>query len=154
MPATNLPLPMLQAIRRGQGKQVTADAALKVMMPVGDMVEEIRKGTADEKGLFALLEFFTFIYGVYTEALQKTKDKSKPLLEERCADIAKAANLTHELLLKVKAGGRAVCNLQQLDCIDKAYDIAVNAHEVLPEYAFIAAYRRQQKYVQERSNRK
>src|SRR5690625_6315992 len=96
MPATNLPLPMLQAIRRGQGKQVTADAALKVMMPVGDMVEEIRKGTADEKGLFALLEFFTFIYGVYTEALKKTSDNSKPLLEERCADIAKAANLTQD----------------------------------------------------------
>jgi len=154
MPETNLPLPMLQAIRRGQGKPVSASAALKVMLPVGDMVDEIRKGTADVKGLFALLEFFTFIYGAFVETIPKASAKSRPLLEERCADIAKAANLTHELLLKVKAGGRAACNLQQLDCIDKAYDIAVNAHEVLPEYAFIAAYRRQQKYLQERSNKK
>src|SRR5690625_2673159 len=154
MSAENLPLPMLQAIRRGQGKQVTADAALKVMMPVGDMVDEIRKGTADAQGLFSLLEFFTFIYGAFAESMPKASTESRPLLEERCEDIAKAANLTHELLLKVKEGGRAACNLQQLDCIDKAYDIAVNAHEVLPEYAFIAAYRRQQKYIQERSNRK
>src|SRR5690625_4889090 len=147
MSAENLPLPMLQAIRRGQDKPVSADAALKVMLPVGDMVDEIRKGTADAQGLFALLEFFTFIYGAYTEALQKTKDKSKPLLKERCDDIAKAANLTHELLLKVKAGGRAACNLQQLDCIDKAYDIAVNAHEALPEWVFIKAYRHQEAFM-------
>src|SRR5690625_3643658 len=150
MPAINLPLPMLQAIRRGQGKQVTADAALKVMLPVGDMVDEIRKGTADAQGLFALLEFFTFIYGAFAEAMPKTSAKSRPLLEERCADIAKAANLTHELLLKVKAGGRAACNLQQLDELDEAYGIAVNAHEVLPEWTFIAAYRHQQRYIQER----
>src|SRR5690625_6609164 len=102
MSAENLPLPMLQVIRKGQGKQVTADAALKVMLPVGDMVDEIRKGTADAQGLFALLEFFTFIYGVYTEALQKTKDKSKPLLKERCAELAKAAELTLDLLKKVR----------------------------------------------------
>lgn len=147
MSAENLPLPMLQAIRRGQGKPVSAGAALKVMLPVGDMVDEIRKGTADAQGLFALLEFFTFIYGAYTEALQKTKDKSKPLLKERCDDIAKAANLTHELLLKVKAGGRAACNLQQLGCIDKAYDIAANAHEALPEWVFIKAYRHQEAFM-------
>src|SRR5690625_4102378 len=147
MSADNLPLPMLQVIRKGQGKQVTADAALKVMMPVGDMVDEIRKGTADAQGLFALLEFFTFIYGAYVEAMAKATKESRPLLEERCADIAKAANLTHELLLKVKAGGRAACNLQQLDCIDKAYSIAVNAHEALPEWVFIKAYRHQEAFM-------
>jgi len=147
MSAENLPLPMLQVIRKGQGKQVTADAALKVMLPVGDMVDEIRKGTADAQGLFALLEFFTFIYGVYTEALQKTKDKSKPLLKERCAELAKAAELTLDLLKKVRSGGRAACNLQQLDCIDKAYDIAANAHEVLPEWLFIKAYRHQEAFM-------
>lgn len=40
MSAENLPLPMLQVIRRGQGKPVSASAALKVMLPVGDMVDE------------------------------------------------------------------------------------------------------------------
>src|SRR5690625_3993940 len=123
MSAENLPLPMLQAIRRGQGKPVSADAALKVMMPVGDMVDEIRKGTADAQGLFALAEFFTFIYGVYTEALKKTSDNSKPLLKERCAELAKAAELTLDLLKKVRSGGRAACSLQELEDIDAAYDI-------------------------------
>ena len=154
MPATNLPLPMLQAIRRGQGKPVSAAAALKVMLPVGDMVDEIRKGTANTQGLFALLEFFTFIYGAYAEAIQKTTAKSKPLLEERCKDVASAATLTHRLLLESKQGKRPTCNLKELDELDEAYSIAVNAHEVLPEWAFIAAYRHQQRYIQERSKKK
>jgi|SRR5690625_518013 len=147
MSAENLPLPMLQAIRRGQGKPVSADAALKVMMPVGDMVDEIRKGTADEKGLFALAEFFTFIYGVYTEALQKTSDKSKPLLKKRCAELAEATKLTLGLLKKVRSGGRATCSLKELDKIDAAYDVAINAHEVLPEWLFIKAYRHQEAFM-------
>ena len=154
MPSTNLPLPMLQAIRRGQGKQVTADAALKVMLPVGDMVDEIRKGTADAQGLFALLEFFTFIYGAFVEAMPKVTTKSRPLLEERCKKVASAATLVHELLKKAKDGKRPTCNLKELDELDEAYGIAVNAHEVLPEWAFIAAYRHQQRYIQERSKKR
>jgi hypothetical protein len=150
MPTDNLPLPMLQAVRRAQGGHVSAAAALKVMLPVGDMVDEIRKGTADARGLFALLEFFTFIYGAFMEALPKTADKSKPLLVERCKKVARAATLVHELLKKAKSGKRPAANLKELDELDEAYDIAVNAHEALPEWTFIAAYRRQQKYIQER----
>src|SRR5690625_231166 len=147
MSAENLPQLILQVIRKGQGKQVTADAALKVMMPVGDMVEEIRKGTADEKGLFALLEFFTFIYGVYTEALKKTSDNSKPLLKERCAKLASAARIVHRLLLDEKEGKRPACSLPELNKIDTAYGIAANAHEALPEWVFIKAYRHQEAFM-------
>lgn len=154
MPSTNLPLPMLQAIRRGQGKPVSAAAALKVMLPVGDMVDEIRKGAANTQGLFALLEFFTFIYGAYVEAMAKATKESRPLLEERCKDVASAATLTHRLLLESKQGKRPVANLKELDELDEAYSIAVNAHEALPEWAFIAAYRHQQRYIQERSRKK
>lgn len=153
MPTDNLPLPMLQAIRRAQGGHVSAAAALKVMLPVGDMVDEIRKGTADVRGLFALLEFFTFIYGAFVEAHQKTSDKSKPLLEERCKKVAHAAAIVHELLKKAKDGKRPAASLKELDELDEAYDIAVNAHEALPEWTFIAAYRNQKKYIQRR-NRK
>ena len=154
MPTDNLPLPILQAIRRAQGGHVSASAALKVMLPVGDMVDEIRKGSADVKGLFALLEFFTFIYGAFVEAHQKTANKSKPLLEERCKKVAHAATIVHELLKKAKDGKRPAASLKELDELDEAYSIAVNAHEALPEWTFIAAYRHQRRYVQERSKKK
>lgn len=153
MPETSLPLPMLQAIRRGQGKPVSASAALKVMLPVGDMVDEIRKGTADVKGLFALLEFFTFIYGAFAEALPKTRAESRPLLKERCKKIASAAELVYELLKKAKVGKRPAVSSKELDALDEAYGIAVNAHEVLPEWVFIAAYQYQKRNTKRRERR-
>src|SRR5699024_7685815 len=156
MTGGSMPLAHLMAIRRAQGKKVDTSAALQVSMPVSDALDDIKRGKATYTGLFHLMEFYVLVYGAYTETLQKTKADSQALLIERCDVIKAAVDVLKEKLPKAKAGKLVACNLAELDALGDAYTVATEAHQSLPEWAFISAYRRQEAYMrrQHRRNRK
>lgn len=142
-----MPLAHLMVIRRGQGKKVDAGAALKVTMPVSDMLDDISKGKATYSGLYNLLEFYVLVYGAYTETLEQTTEESRPLLIERCDAIKAAVDVLKEKLPTAKAGKVVACSLGELTILGDAYTVATEAHQSLPEWAFISAYRKQEAYI-------
>src|SRR5690625_193908 len=142
-----MPLTHLMVIRRGQGKKVDAGAASKVTMPVADMLEDIKKGKATYTGLYHLMEFYVLVYGAYTETMEKTNPESIPLLQERCDVIKAAVDVLKEKLPAAKSGKIVACNLDELTALGDAYTVATEAHQSLPEWAFISAYRKQEAFL-------
>lgn len=127
------------ALSKGNNRPMSASVALKVALPIKDKIDGIKSGKATPTDVFHILEFFTLVYGALCEALGKTKASAQHLLKERCDIVKRGCDVAFSVYKSKQQGKAGACSLDELEALNEAYGISIEAHTVLPEWCFMQA---------------
>lgn len=141
------------AVSRGKDTPFDQDTILRVTLPIKINLDAIKKAEATEKQVFECLEFFSLSYGAVSNACDKTKKESEGLLEKRCKALFLAANTARKILIRIRNGGPATCKAGEIATLDEGFTAAIEAHEALPEWAFVQAGYQMMRYELQRSGK-
>ena len=125
------------AISRGKDEPMDQETVLHVTLPIKINIDAIKKAQATERQVFECLEFFSLCYGAVSNACDKSTEESRPLLEKPCKALFLAANTSRKILLRIRNNEPATCKPGEITALDDGFTAAIEAHEALPEWAFM-----------------
>lgn len=94
----------------------------------------LKKAKANHENLYALLEFYSLIYGAVDIAKEYTVESGTGALEKHGKRLFKAAEVMVQMLRMLDESGRAVATGDQLRTLDIGYEAAVGVLHAVPEW--------------------
>lgn len=132
-------LAITATLQKSSDAPMNEETILRVTLPIKIAIGELKKAKATAAQVFEMLEFFTLSYGAAIDAIDKTKEDSSALLEERARKVHLSTTTANNVLSRMKTGGPQTCTGLEIKALDEGFTAAVELHDVLPEWAFMQA---------------